>query len=206
MPIFDIIVLAILVVSAGMGFYQGAVREMVAAISFTVAAIAAVYGLRFTGPIAQSFINPDWVGTVSALVLSFIVVFAGLKLLGATLSASIRDVPILGTLDRTIGLGFGLIRAFIVLGAFNLAYSAATPEALKPSWMAESKLYPLTETAGAVLKVFAPKGLKAADQITPTLKRAILDGSVNPKRDSDERSGYDAETRGGIDDLVEKAR
>ena len=206
MPIFDIIILTIVAISAGMGFYQGAVREMVAAVSFTVAAIASVYGLRFTGPIAQGFIHPDWMGTVSALVLSFIVIFAGLKLLGASVSQGIRDIPILGALDRSVGLCFGLLRAFIFLGAFNLAFNAATPDNLMPSWMAESKLYPLTETAGALMKVFAPKGLGAADQITPALTRAVLEGSVNPKRDSDDRSGYDAHARGGIDDLVEKAR
>jgi membrane protein required for colicin V production len=206
MPIFDIIIVAILVISAGMGFYQGAIREMVAAVSFTLAAIGAVYGLRFTGPIAQGFIHPDWVGTVCALVVSFAVIFAGVKLLGSAVSQGIRDVPILGALDRSVGLGFGLLRAFIFFGAFNIAFTAATPDNLKPSWIANSKLYPLTETAGALMKVFAPKGLGAAGEITPALTRAVLDGSVNPQRDSDDRSGYDAHARGGIDDLVEKAR
>ena len=206
MPTFDIIVLAILIISGGIGVYQGAIREMIAAVSFMLAAVAAVYGLRFTGPLANRLVHPDWVGTVCAIVLTFIVVFAALKLVGAGLSQGIRNVPVLGALDRMVGLGFGLLRAFIFLGACNLAFNAATPSSLRPAWLADSKLYPLTETAGALLKTFAPKGLDAASQFSPALSHVILDGSVNPKRDSGDSSGYDAGARGGIDDLVEKAR
>ena len=206
MPTFDIIVLAVLVISGGIGLYQGAVREMISAVSFMVAAIASVYGLRITGPFAQTIVHPEWVGTVCALLVTFVLVFAALRLLGAGLSQGIRGVPVLGALDRTVGLGFGLLRAFIFLGACNLAFNAATPLNLRPAWLADSRLYPLTETAGALLKAFAPKGLNAAGQLTPALTRAVLDGSVNPKRDSEDSSGYDAGARGGIDDLVEKAR
>ena len=46
MPWFDIIVLAILLTSAAVGFFSGATREMVRALSFVLAAVIAVYGLR----------------------------------------------------------------------------------------------------------------------------------------------------------------
>ena len=206
MTTFDMIVLAILVISAGIGFYQGAVREMVSSVSFLVAAVASVYGLHFTGPLAHKMIHPNWVGTVCALVLTFILVFAALRLLGASLSQGIRSMPVLGALDRSVGLGFGLLRAFIFLGACNLAFNAATPISLRPTWLGDSKLYPLTEAAGALLRTIAPKGLDAAGQFTPAFTKAVLDGSANPQRDSGDSSGYDARSRGGIDDLVEKAR
>jgi len=206
MPLFDIIVLAILVISGGLGFYQGGVREMVSAVSFMVAAAAAVYGLRFTGPMAQGFIHPDWVGTAAAVVISFVIFFAGLRLVASGISHTIRKVPVLGALDRSVGLGFGLLRAFVFLGACNLVFNAATPVSLRPAWLAQSSLYPLTETAGLLLRQFAPQGMDAASQLTPALSRAVLDGSMKPKRDSGDVPGYDAGARGGIDDLVENAR
>ncbi|OXE35867.1 MAG: colicin V production protein [Phenylobacterium zucineum] len=206
MTAFDIIVLGVLMVSAAIGFYQGAVREMVSSVSFLAAAVAAVYGLRFSAPLLQGIIHPDWLGTACALILTFIAVFTVLRLLGASLSQSIHDMPGLGALDRSVGLGFGLLRAFIFLGACNLAFNAATPAGLRPSWLAQSKLYPLTEMAGAVLKTLAPQGMDAAGRMAPALKQTILTGSMNPKRDTESRSGYDPGSRGGTDDMVEKAR
>jgi membrane protein required for colicin V production len=206
LPWFDIIVLAILVVSAGIGFVQGAAREMVSVVSFLIAAVAAVYGLRFTGPIGRAMIDPDWAGSVAAVVVTFVVVYATLRLLGAGFTHSIRQAPVLGILDRTVGLGFGLIRAFVFLGACNLAFTAATPASLTPHWLASATFYPMTETAAGMLRAFAPKGLDVAGKLTPALGEAVREGSANPKGDSHDREGYDARDRGGIDDLVEKSR
>ena len=161
--------------------------------------------LNIALPTIQRDLNADQSQLVWA-VDSYILVFAALRLLGASLSQGIRSMPVLGALDRSIGLGFGLLRAFIFLGACNLAFNAATPVSLRPAWLEDSKLYPLTEVAGTLLKTIAPKGLDAAGQLKPAFTRAVLDGSVNPQRDSGDSSGYDARSRGGIDDLVEKAR
>jgi membrane protein required for colicin V production len=206
LPWFDIIVLAILVASAGLGFIQGAAREMVSVIAFLIAAVAAAYGLRFTGPIGRAMIDPDWAGTVAAGVLTFVVVYAALRLLGAGFARGIQQAPVLGILDRTVGLGFGLIRAFVFLGACNLAFTAATPASLTPHWLAGATFYPMTKTAADMLRAFAPKGLDVAGKLTPALGDAVREGSAKPKGDSRDREGYDARDRGGIDDLVEKSR
>jgi membrane protein required for colicin V production len=206
MPWFDIIVAAILVVSAGLGFIQGATREMVSVMSFLIAAVAAIYGLRITGPIGRAMIDPDWAGTVAAMALTFIIVFATLRLLGAGFVKGVQQAPVLGFLDRTIGLGFGLVRAFVFLGACNLAFTAATPASLRPKWLESATFYPMTSAAADVLRAFAPKGLDMAGKLTPALGDAVREGSENPRRDSRDRGSYDARERGGIDDLVEKSR
>lgn len=206
MPWFDIIVLSILVASAGIGFVQGAAREMVSVISFIIAAVAAIYGLRITGPLGRALIDPDWAGSVAAVALTFAVVYAALRLLGAGLTRGIQQAPVLGLLDRTVGLGFGLIRAFVFLGACNLAFQAATPASLRPRWLESATFYPMTSAAGAMLRAFAPKGLDMAGKLTPALGEAVREGSANPARDSRSHGSYDARERGGIDDLVEKSR
>jgi len=206
LPWFDIIVLSILVASAGIGFVQGAAREMVSVISFLIAAVAAIYGLRVTGPFGRALIDPDWAGSVAAVAVTFVVVYAALRLLGAGLTRGIQQAPVLGLLDRTIGLGFGLIRAFVFLGACNLAFQAATPDNLRPKWLASATFYPMTSAAGAMLRTFAPKGLDMAGKLTPALGEAVREGSANPTRDSASHGSYDARERGGIDDLVEKSR
>ena len=206
MPWFDVIVLSIFLISAGFGFWQGATREMVGVVAFVAAVAAAVYGLRFTGALGRRLIDPDWAGTVAALVLTFILVYATLRLLGAGLARRIKETQVLGMLDRTIGLGFGLVRAFVFLGLFNLAFTAATPPSLTPGWLTGSTFYPLTETAGQLLRRLAPKGADMAGKLTPALTKAVHDGSAKPSRDLGRDGGYDARERGQIDDLVEKSR
>lgn len=206
MPWFDIIVLGILVVSAGIGFIQGATREMVSVMAFLIAAVAAIWGLRLTGPIGRAMIDPDWAGTVVAAVVTFVVVYAGLRLLGAGVVRGVQQAPVLGLLDRSIGLGFGLVRAFVFLGACNLAFTAATPENLQPKWLASATFYPMTAMAADMLRAFAPKGLDVAGKLTPAIGEAVREGSENPRGDSRHNGRYDARERGGIDDLVEKSR
>lgn len=206
MPWFDIVVLSILLTSAGIGFYQGAAREMVAVLSFLIAAIVAVAGLRFTGPMGRAMVDPDWAGMAGAIVATFVLVYGALRLTGAGLARRIQETQILGLLDRTVGLGFGLIRAFVVLGAFNLAFNAATPPELRPKWMTGAVFYPMTTAAGQLLKAFAPRGLDMANKLKPAVSEAVRDGSAKAPRDSGDGRGYDARDRGSIDDLVEKSR
>ena len=206
MPWFDIIILTVLVVSAAVGFFRGASREMLTILAFVAAALGALYGLRYTGPIARKAIDPDWAGTVSAAVLVFLAIYIILRLLGAGLARRIQATQGLGLLDRSIGLGFGLIRALILLGACNLAFNAATPPERAPKWMVGAALYPMTSAAARVLKSFAPRGLDMADRFKPALTEAVHDGSVNGPRDFGGAGGYDARERGHIDDLVEKSR
>lgn len=202
MPWFDIIVIGILLVSAVVGFVRGAAREMLTVISFLLAALAAVYGLKFTGPIGREAIDPDWAGTVAAGVVSFILVYIALRLAGAGLAKAIHATPVVGLLDRSIGVGFGLIRALAVLGAFSLVI----PPDRAPPWLRGAATYPLTQAAGSVLKAVAPKGLDMAGRLRPALGAAVRDGSANGARDSGRDGGYEARDRGGIDDLVEKSR
>jgi membrane protein required for colicin V production len=206
LPWFDIAVVAILLISAGFGFVSGAVREMVTAVAFVAAAIAAIYGLRYTGPIGRDIIDPDWAGTVAAGLVAFVLVYAILRIGGGALARSIQSTHVLGILDRSVGLGFGLIRALVLLGAFHLVFHAATPPDRLPKWMTGAAFYPLTGVAAQVLKAFAPKGLDMADKLSPSLQEAVREGSTTDRRDSGGAGGYDPRERGGLDDLVEKSR
>lgn len=199
---FDILALALLLVSAAVGFFRGAAREMLTVLAFVFAAVISLFGLRFSGPLARAAINPDWAGNVVALVGVFLVAYIALRFLGAGLARRVQRTEVMGTLDRTVGLGFGLIRALIILGAFNLLFNAATPPERVPRWISGAALYPLTTAAARVLTAFAPQGLLMADRLKPAFEDAVQDGAG----DRTANEGYDARDRGAIDELVEKSR
>lgn len=206
MPWFDIIVLAILLTSAAFGFFSGATREMVRALSFLLAAVIAVYGLRWTAPFGRDLIDPDWAGTVLAGLVVFIAVYATMRITGGAMVRGVQNTHVLGVLDRSIGLGFGLLRAVVVLGALHLAFQAATPPDRVPKWMTGAAFYPMTNAAANLLKAFAPKGLDMADKLAPSIEEAVRDGSATDRGDSRDAQGYDPRERSRLDDLVEKSR
>lgn len=195
---FDFVALAIILISAVAGWMRGAAREMVTVLSFLIAAAGSLFALRYSGPLAREAINPAWAANVVAVAVVFILAYIVLRLLGAGLAQRVQATSGLGALDRSVGLGFGLIRALIVLGAFSLVFNAATPPERVPRWISGAVLYPMTTAAGEMLKAFAPKGVDMAGRLKPAFDDAA--------RDIKEDGGYDARERGGIDELVEKSR
>ena len=202
MTLFDIMALTLLVVSGGVGFVRGAVREMATVLALVVAAAAALWGLRFSGPVMRGLLEPVWAANVAAVLLVFVVIYIALRLIGGGLANRVQATDVLGFLDRVIGAGFGLVRSLVVLGAFHLALMAVAPPERIPQWIAGAALYPLTQAAGQVLKAFAPRGLDVADRLRPAITDAVRDGAGDPPSEE----GYDVRARDDIDELVEKSR
>lgn len=185
---FDIIVLILLGVSAAVGFSRGAVREIAALVALVFAAGLAVFGLPAFGPMFRKLIHPDWLGTVAALVVVFVVAFVALRLIGAGLARTVQNTQGLGFLDRSFGLLIGLGRGLVVLGALFLMFNAATPEDLRPKWITEARTWPLASSMGHLLDELAPKGLDVAGKLKPAFDRAVREGSG----DRTTTDGYEA--------------
>lgn len=174
---FDFLVFALLGVSAAVGFFRGAVREIFALMALVVAAGLAVLGLPVFGPPVRDVIQPDWLGTIAAIVLVFVIAFIALRLIGAGLAQRVQKTQMVGFLDRSLGLLIGLGRGLIVLGALYLMFNAATPEDLRPRWITEARTWPLASNMGRLLDELAPKGLDVAGRLKPAFDRAIGEGS-----------------------------
>lgn len=202
---FDIIAGLLLLVSGVTGWVRGASRELTSALSFIIAAAFSLFGLRVSGPIFRSLMDPDWAATAAAIVVVFVVFFLIIRLIGGQLTASLHETSA-GTLDRAVGATFGVIRAVVILGVFNLLLHLATPPDRMPHWVQDSMFYPLSQASGAVLKVFAPKGKALAGKLAPAIKEAVHEGGDNTSGENSSDKGYDDDQRRKLDDLVEKSR
>ncbi len=195
MTLFDVIAGLLLLISGGTAFMRGGTREVVGILAFVLGAVLAILMLRFSAPVARGMISPDWAAVTAALLVVFIVVFLVIKLVGGQITRNVQGAGALGVVDRFIGLGFGLIRALVILGTFTLVIQMAGGEKGPPEWVKSATLYPLTEGAGRVLKAFAPEGFAVAGKIAPAIGDAVKSGA-----------GYSDEDRDTMDDLVEKTR
>lgn len=203
---FDAVVLILLAISAAMGFFRGAMLEIVSLIALVVAAGVAIFGLSTTAPMARKLIHLDWLATAAALVVVFVVVFALIRLIGAIIARQVQQTDFLGALDRSVGLLIGLARGLIVLGALNLMFNAATPKDLRPHWIVGATTWPLAQTMGKLLVAMAPGGMDIAGRLKPAFDRALHGAAHDAMDDRLKSEGYDARQRGEIEDLVEKSR
>ena len=209
MTLFDGIAIGLLMVSGLIGYLRGATREVTTVVAFVLAAIGAAFGLRFAGPMARHAIHPAWIANLAAILILFILLYIGLRLVGGAVTRTVRATG-LSSLDRALGFAVGLVRAVVVLGAFALLMQAATPPERMPGWITHARLYPLAQAAGQALKSFAPRGLKVAHDIGPLMDNAVTNSVTPPDfpmpRAPTRHPGYTDDQRKALDDLVEKSR
>ena len=93
---FDIIVLVLLAISAAVGFFRGAIREIAALVALVAAAVLAVVGLPKLAPFVRTVVHPDWLAAVATIILIFAVVYVALRLIGAALARSVHGAEMLG--------------------------------------------------------------------------------------------------------------
>jgi membrane protein required for colicin V production len=199
---FDLIVAVLLLISAGVGFLRGAIREVAAMVALVVAAWLAIYGLPTATPFVDHFIHTRWLAATAALIGVFAITYVALRLAGAGIARNVQRTQVLGMLDRVIGLIIGVVRGLVVMGGLYLMFNAATPQDLRPHWITGSMTWPVARSMGEMITEFAPRGLDLAGRVRPAFDRAVKGGA----RDRNAAGGYDARERGEIDDLVEKSR
>lgn len=179
MTLFDLIALAVLAVSALVGLIRGFVRETVTIVAFVVAALAAIFGLRWAGPVARGAIEPDWLGSIVAVLVVFVLVYILIRVAAGALTRGVHNSR-LGSIDRAAGFGVGLVRGLAALGVFYLLFTLITPAERVPAWVSDSWLYPLSRQSGELLSRLAPGGAAQAGRFGPAIERAVREGAEAP--------------------------
>ena len=161
-------------------------------IAIVIAAVVGLFALRLTGPLARHAIATPWIANIAAILIVFAAVYILLRVLGAALTRQLHQTSCLGGLDRTVGAGFGVARALVILGLANLTINAIIPADRMPAWISNAWLYPVSSASGHALKVFAPQGDHLAHQVEPLVGKAIASGG----EENENRSYNGASTNG----------
>ncbi len=187
MTLFDIVAGLLLLVSAVIGFSRGGVREVVSLVSFTLAAIAAVFLLPISHPLAHALVKPAWASKIAAIAVIFVVTYIALRIAGASISAALHRQATLGAVDRSVGFVVGAGRGLVALGLFCLAFGAM-PRFLQPHWIVGGPVYGVGRASGALIASLAPSGLRAVGGFGRVMKDQVSaesDGSSDPAPPSD---------------------
>ncbi|MBS0297625.1 MAG: CvpA family protein [Proteobacteria bacterium] len=206
MTIYDGVILVLLLISGIVGYARGGAKEIVTLFAFLIAALISALMLPYSGPFFRGFINPQWVGTVVAAVLIFVVAYLAVHAIGGFIRSKMHQSDQLGGIDRTVGLGVGLIRALAFVGAFHLMLAAMTANRI-PDWFRHAALYKVSAFSAKTIQVVLPPMAKAADSVAPRVEASVREGATGrPQSKAKGAPAYDRRQRQDMDALVERTR
>lgn len=193
---YDVFAIVVILFSVAAGWVRGGVREIITLLSATLAALVALIALPWTAGVARAFVDPEWAGSILAAVLTFFVVYFGLRLIGGMLSKGAKDHPHLGVVDRVFGFVIGAVRALVLIGAVHLVIVAALPGERTPRFLTNAALYPVSALGARMIQVVLPSIGRGADAITPvvdsSVRRGFSDDEALPQTQSRPNSRREA--------------
>lgn len=173
----DLIVIAVLLVSALLAFSRGFVRELLSVAGWVGAIFATLYGFSYAKPYARQWISIDILADAAAGVAIFIATLIVLTLISNVLTGQVRDSA-LGAVDRSLGFLFGLFRGVIIVCLAYLLVAWILPKEEQPEWLRSARTIPLVEEGADLLLQLIPesaveKGSEAMDRATERTSEAI---------------------------------
>ena len=165
----DLIVIAVLLVSALLAFSRGFVRELLSVAGWVGAIFATLYGFSYVKPYTRQWISVDILADAAAGVAIFVTTLIALTLISNVLTGQVRDSA-LGAVDRSLGLLFGLFRGVIIVCLAYLLIAWILPKEEQPEWLRSARTIPLVEEAAGLLLQLVPEG--AMEKSGATMGRA----------------------------------
>ncbi len=216
--VVDLSVLVVLLLSGGLAFWRGLVREVFSLGAWVGASFAAVTLYPVAKPWVHSHIKSEMGSDAATALGLFCLAMIILIPIGNLLSGMVKGKT-LTAIDRSLGLVFGFVRGLLVM---SLLYLAATwvfldkKEDTLPDWLAEARTEPVLAFGADLVKELMPQdeqdkaaaamrkkrdqgidAVEAAEQLerlsTPT--PAVKGGDA---------PAYEDDARTKMNDLVEK--
>lgn len=157
----DLIVIGVVAVSALLAFMRGFVREVLGIGAWVGAAFFAVWAAPFVDARFLRWFGPDF-GKPAALAAMFIVALIVLSAISSMIGSIVR-MSLLGGVDRTLGVVFGLLRG-AALVAF--AYIAA-------GWVVTADRWPEPVLQARTLPYAYEVAVFAADLLPPDYRPSV---------------------------------
>ncbi|MGH6888053.1 MAG: CvpA family protein [Rhizomicrobium sp.] len=185
-------VAAVVIVSTVVAVLRGFVREVLSILAWTCAAVAAIWLGPRAALLLRAHVSTPFLAPVLAYAGIFLLVLIPLAFLSARVAWSVRQSPI-GTVDRCLGVPFGIVRGLVIAGLAYLAVSLVVPFSEQPTWLTRARLMPVVKESSDVIS-----------SLLPNFGRAFTDRDDAPAIHVEHgaRPLYQASDRRALDHLI----
>jgi len=172
----DFVVVGVIVLSGLFAFARGFVKETLSIVGWLGATAAAIYATPYLRPFAQRFLPGGPAADAAAAGVAFLVTLIALSLVTSRVSRRVQRSS-LSSLDRTLGLVFGLMRGALLACVGFIALTYILPAGTeRPRWFTESRTMPLIASATTGIARILPESFRErAARINP---RASIQNEV----------------------------
>lgn len=157
----DYLILGVLLLSTLLGMIRGFVREAIAIIAWLGGLWLAWRYAPSLEPYMGGMIGEPPVSLWAARILIVIAVLVVGWLVAGVLSYFLRHSSLSITVDRMLGLFFGLVRGVVVVAVFVLLGQFV--EMTRVEWWQESRLLPYAGEVAGWIRTFAETGMQMLD-------------------------------------------
>jgi membrane protein required for colicin V production len=169
MNTLDIVVIVVILLSAGFAYMRGFVRELLAIVAWLGAALITFYGYLYAVPLAEKFLPKGPIANISAGAAVFVIALIVLSIITASLARRVSQSG-MSSFDRLFGLVFGIVRGAILVSLGYIALNWYLPPGKpQPEWMTTSHSRPLLQAGANMLESFIPSRWR--DQVKTTVSR-----------------------------------
>ena len=168
---FDGIALAVVAISAIMGFARGFLRELATLGAFIGAMTAAFFANRFLYDDLQALLPPEsppWAGRGILVVAAFVIIYVLIAWLGQRFSKNIHGAEGIGMSDHIAGAMFGVLRGFVALVFFVVLLGLVLEEGRVPGFIQNGMTYPPLRNLADYVNVEAAKVGKEVQDPLPS--------------------------------------
>ena len=153
--LIDLIVVTVILLSGIFALARGFVKEVFSIASWVGAVFATLYGFQPASALARQFIGAPLIADAVAGGTVFLLTLFVLSFISSFIANRVRGSAV-GSVDRSLGFVFGLLRGFVLLSIAYLALSWALPPDDQPKWVRAAKTMPLLERGAGLIADFAP--------------------------------------------------
>lgn len=152
----DVIILIITAISALIAVCRGLVKEVLSIVGWILAAVVVFYLLPILTPLAKLYIASSMMAGIVTALLILIVFYIVWLLSTDKMISKIRSSK-LSTLDRVLGLLFGVLRACLLVILFNILITWMLPEESKSGMFKDSHYFNLAGRFAEPLESLIPQ-------------------------------------------------
>jgi len=210
--IVDLVVLVVLALSALLAFMRGFVAELFAVVAWIGAIFLAFHGYAPATPLVTELTGLDGaVAEILAGAVLFVVSVIVLSILARIVSGALK-IASLGSVDRSLGFLFGVIRGAVLVSlAYVLLLTFSPNPRDHPDWLLQARSLPLIVQGSDLLIAALPENLsnridttavrarqQAEEESLRTLKNLLTSpttrtGPANPDATTDDQGYTDKE-------------
>jgi len=154
--LFDLIVLAVVGLSALLSFFRGFIREVLSLGAWVGAAIITLYAFPHVHDWVRPQVNSDMVASGIASMGTFMGALIIISIFTRLIGKYVKSGADVGVLDNILGLGFGAARGLLVICIGYFILTKVMTEENYPEWIKTAKTQPFIKETTSWLAKVAP--------------------------------------------------